>query len=73
MRPSDVEDDGTGIVQEYRDVGQRMNIHKETIDQIMDVRQQFKDQVFRPGHNMPTKSLEALADEEYEDAMRRQV
>jgi len=50
-----------------------MNIHKETIDQIMDVRQQFKDQVFRPGHNMPTKSLEALADEEYEDAMRRQV
>jgi uncharacterized protein YbcC (UPF0753/DUF2309 family) len=29
--------------------------------------------VFRPGHNLPTKSLEELAEEEYQDAMRRQA
>lgn len=28
--------------------------------------------MFRPGHNLPTKTLEQLGDEEYEDAMRRQ-
>lgn len=50
-----------------------MDIHKDTIDQIIDVRQQYKDQVFRPGHNMPTMSLEELADNEMEDAMRRQA
>ena len=38
----------------------------------MDLRQQYKDQVFRPGHNMPTKTLEQLAEEEYADAMGRQ-
>lgn len=49
-----------------------MNIHKDTIDQRVDLRQQYKNQVFRPGHNMPTKTLEELAEEEYHDAMMRQ-
>ena len=50
-----------------------MDIHKDTIDQLVDVRQQYKNQVFRPGHNLPTKTLEELAEEEYQDAMRRQM
>jgi len=29
--------------------------------------------VFRPGHNLPTKTLEELAEEEYHDAMHRQA
>lgn len=65
-------DDGVGIVNEYQDKTQRMEIHKDTIDQMIDIKQQYRDQVFRPGHNMPTKTLEQLADEEMADAMRRQ-
>ena len=49
-----------------------MDVHKDTIDELIDVRQQYKNQVFKPGHNMPTKTLEALAEEEYADAMMRQ-
>ena len=62
-------DGGSGIVQEYQDKTQRMDIHKDTIDQIVDIRQQYKNQVFRPGHNMPTKTLDELAEEEMADAM----
>ena len=73
MRPTDQEDEGHGIVNAYQDKNQRMDIHQDTIDQMVDIRQQYKNQVFRPGHNMPTKSLEELAEEEYADAMRRQM
>jgi len=37
----------------------------------VDIRNQYKNQVFKPGHNMPTRSLEDLAEEEYADAMGR--
>jgi len=33
----------------------------------------MKEQVFRPGWNLPTKTLDELAEEEYADAMRRQA
>ena len=72
MRPANSLDEGGSVVQEYQDVGQRMNIHKDTVDQRVNLRQQYKNQVFRPGHNMPTKTLEELAEEEYHDAMMRQ-
>jgi hypothetical protein len=46
-------------------------IQKDTIDERISMQQQYKNQVFKPGHNMPTKTLEALAEEEYADAMMR--
>lgn len=69
MRPS-LESDG--IVQEYSDPTQRMVVQQETIDQRVNVRDQYKNQVFRPGHNLPTMSLEELAEQEMHDAMERQ-
>lgn len=58
MRPTNQEDMGGSVVNAYQDKNQRMEIHKDTIDQMVNLRQQYKDQVFRPGHNMPTKTLE---------------
>lgn len=72
MRPTNAMDVDGAIVNAYQDKSNRMEIHKDTIDQMVDLRQQYKDQVFRPGHNMPTKTLEQLADEEMADAMARQ-
>ena len=60
-----------GIVNEYQDPQQRVVVHQDTADERVDLRQQYKNQVFRPGHNMPTKSLEQLAEEEMQDAMAR--
>ena len=37
------------------------------------MRQQYQNQVFRAGHNLPTKSLEELAEEELADALERQA
>jgi len=39
----------------------------------VDVRAQYAKQVFRPGHNLPTKTLEELGDEEMADALDRQA
>lgn len=72
MRPqSDGGDLGGSVVNTYKDPQQRMVIDKSTIDKQIDLKNQYKEQVFRPGHNMPTKTLEELAEEEYADAMAR--
>jgi len=60
-----------GIVNEYQHPEERVVIQQETADQLVDLRTQYKNQVFRPGHNLPTKTLEELAEEEYHDAMAR--
>lgn len=73
MRPDNIQDEGTSIVQEYQDPNQRMNIHQDTVDERVQIRQQYKNQVFKPGHNMPTMTLEELAEIEVEDALRRQA
>ena len=39
----------------------------------MDLRQQYKEQVFRPGHNQPTMSLEEFAEMEVAEAMEREA
>jgi len=39
---------------------------------ITERRQVVKGEVFRPFHNLPTMSLEDFAEQEYQDAMRRQ-
>lgn len=72
MRPHNEHDHCCAIVNAYQDKTQRMEIHKDTVDQMIDLRQQYKDQVFRPGHLMPTKTLEELAEEELADALHRQ-
>ena len=74
MRPQNKSDDNTqSIVQEYADPNQKTYIHSDTIDQRVNLREQYKNQVFKPGHNMPTMSLEELAEIEMEDAMKRQA
>ena len=73
MRPDNFMDEGSGIVQEYQDPNQRVSIHHDTVDERVQIRQQYENQVFKPGHNMPTKTLEQLAEEEVADAMRRQA
>ena len=50
-----------------------MQIHKDTIDERVQIRSQYESQVFKPGHNMPTETLEQLAEREVADAMRRQA
>lgn len=54
-------------------VGGRIVIQNESIDERLNLRDQYTQQVFQPGHNMPTMSLEEFADIEMEDAMRRQA
>ena len=71
MRPDNLQDEGTSIVQEYQDPNQRMQIHHDTIDERVQIRSQYESQVFKPGHNMPTETLEQLAEREVADAMRR--
>ena len=74
MRPTNVNDDNAlNIVQEYQDPTQKTYIHSDTVDQRISLRDQYKNQVFKPGHNMPTKTLEQLAEEEMADALRRQA
>lgn len=73
MRPADQADEGGGVVASYADPYQRATIHRDTADQRIDMRAQFKNQVFKPGHNMPTMSLDELAEIEYNDAMGRQA
>lgn len=70
MRPQSDDLDG-GVVNTYKDPQQRVVIDTSTVDKRIDVKMQYQDQVFRPGHNMPTKTLEELAEEEYADAMAR--
>ena len=72
MRPVAQDDDGESIVKTYKDPEQRVIIQKDTVDGRIDERQQYKDQVFRPGWNLPTKTLDELAQEEMEDALERQ-
>lgn len=73
MRPTNQMDEGSGIVAEYQDPNQRVQIHKDTIDERISLKDQYKNQVFKPGHNMPTMSLEELAEIEMADALKRQA
>ena len=38
----------------------------------MNMREQYQNQVFKPGHILPTMSIEELADMELADALDRQ-
>lgn len=46
---------------------------RETAQQMINLREQYKNQVFKPGHILPTMSIEQLADMEMADALERQA
>ena len=51
---------------------QKLYVQQDTVDQRIHAREQYKNQVFKPGHIMPTMSIEELADMELADALERQ-
>ena len=50
----------------------RVVVDDSDINDRLQLRDQYQKQVFQPAHNLPTMSIEQLADIEVEDAMRRQ-
>jgi len=48
-------------------------VRDEDINDRMSLKQQYQKQVFQPGHNLPTMSLEEFADIEVADALERQA
>ena len=68
----------TNVVKEYIDPMQKykpiekIHVKNEDINDRMTLKEQYQKQVFQPGHNLPTMSIEQLADEEMADAMERQ-
>jgi len=51
----------------------RIYVQNEDINDRMTLKAQYQKQVFQPGHNLPTMSLEELGDRELEDALGRQA
>ena len=65
------------MVQEYIDPMRKykpidkIQVRNEDINDRMTLKQQYQKQVFQPGHNLPTMSLEELAEQELADALER--
>ena len=51
---------------------ERVQVQQDDVNDRMTLKSQYQQQVFQPGHNLPTMSLEQLADIEMADAMERQ-
>ena len=51
---------------------ERIQVRNEDVNDRMNLKSQYQKQVFQPGHNLPTMSLEEFADMELADAMERQ-
>eukprot|EP00347_Sterkiella_histriomuscorum_P001695 403371033 len=51
---------------------QKIYVQKDIVEQSMNMREQYQNQVFKPGHILPTMSIEELADMELADALDRQ-
>ena len=51
---------------------ERVHVQQDDVNDRMTLKSQYQQQVFQPGHNLPTMSLEQLADIEMADAMERQ-
>ena len=58
-------------MQRYKPI-ERINVRNEDINDRMTLKSQYQKQVFQPGHNLPTMSLEQFADMELADALERQ-
>ncbi len=48
-------------------------INNDNVNARMNLAMQYKQQVFQPGHTLPTMSIEELADMEVEDALMREA
>jgi immunoglobulin-binding protein 1 len=48
-------------------------VQQDIVEQRMNLKEQYKNQVFKPGHIMPTMSIEELAEMELADALSRQA
>ncbi len=68
----------SNVIQEYIDPMRKYKpidqifVRNEDINDRMTLRSQYQKQVFQPGHNLPTMSIEELADMEVADALARQ-
>lgn len=51
---------------------EKVIVKHDDINDRLTLKSQYQAQVFQPSHNLPTMSIEQLAEQEYEDAMRRQ-
>lgn len=48
-------------------------MQQDIVEQRVNLREQYKNQVFKPGHILPTMSIEELAEMELADALERQA
>ena len=55
------------------DIFQKQYVQKQTVDQRMNIKSQYYNQVFKPGHILPTMSIEELAEQEVAGALERQA
>ena len=55
------------------DAFQKRFIQRDTVDQRMNLKEQYHNQVFKPGHILPTMSIEELAEQEVAGALERQA
>ena len=49
----------------------RIQVQNDDVNDRMTLKSQYQKQVFQPGHNLPTMSLEELGDMELADALER--
>lgn len=50
----------------------RIIVQQDDVNDRINLVNQYKQQVFQPGHNLPTMSIEELADMEVADALDRE-
>ena len=79
MQPRQQQQEQPQVVKEYTDPMckfkpiDRVHVKQEDVNDRMTLKSQYQKQVFQPGHNLPTMSLEQLAEIEMADAMERQA
>ena len=66
------------VVNQYKDPYgatkkiERIQVQQDDVNDRITLRDQYKQQVFQPSHNLPTMSLDELADKEVKEAMERE-
>ena len=67
------------IVNKYKDPYgatkqvERVTVQHDDVNDRLNLREQYKKQVFQPGHNLPTMSLDELAEIEVREAREREA
>ena len=66
------------VVNQYKDPYgatkkiERIQVQQDDVNDRITLRDQYKQQVFQPSHNLPTMSLDELADKEVKEAMEKE-